>query len=230
MAEEKKTRRRRTSVAAGLGIDSGGNPVIDPTDNVLSLVDKEVTRLNDISNLRERYEDKLRISDEKIRNAESRRIDEVGKLREAYTEKLAVAESKRNDANRAFDLGNVAIASERATQQAAVLAGQLQGTAETLRTITAASDMRNAQQLQGLEIKLNERIVQLEKTSNYGTGKQAVSEPRMEDLIIEVKKLQVTGLRHAGEGEGKDSAWKNVAVIVSLLIGLAGVIFAILKA
>lgn len=126
----------------------------DPTINVRELVESSISRLDDLS------------------AAESRRVDGIMTLRAEYEEKLREAEAKRIDAIRAVDVNAVAVASERATQQATVLANQVSISAETLRALVAATANTIAQQLSALTAQLTDRISSLEK-SQYtisGTG------------------------------------------------------------
>src|SRR5512140_1485982 len=99
----------------------GPTGTIDPTANVLALVEAAVKRLDD------------------LRDAESRRLDEQAQLRADYSDKLAVAEAKRIDAIRAVDVNAVAIANERAAAQATVLANQLLQTSEALRGLVGTT-------------------------------------------------------------------------------------------
>jgi hypothetical protein len=86
-----RQRRRPThALGAGLGVDASGGPVIDPTENVLSLVDVEKAHVAEIRALIEKYDDKLRHAEaqrnDELRNAETRRIDQLAALRVQYDE------------------------------------------------------------------------------------------------------------------------------------------------
>jgi len=105
----------------GPGVDARGRPVVDPTANVISILEAAVQRQDD------------------LREAEGRRIDEKAELRAEYDEKLREAESKRIDAIRAVDVGAVNRAAEVAAAQATTLAAQVATSAETLRTQVAAA-------------------------------------------------------------------------------------------
>lgn len=80
---------------------------IDPTQNVKELVALEMRRQDD------------------LRDAEARRVDDLMELRADYDAQLRIAEAKRIDAIRAVDVNAVSVASERANQQASVLANQV---------------------------------------------------------------------------------------------------------
>lgn len=105
----------------GMGVDYQGNPVVDPTRNVLNLVYAETKRQDD------------------LREAESRHVREIAGLRAEYTAELRKAETARIDAIRAVDVGAVNRAAEVSAQQAMTLAAQVAQSAETLRTQVQAA-------------------------------------------------------------------------------------------
>jgi hypothetical protein len=75
---------RRSSTPAGqagIPVDTFGGPTVDPTTNVLNLVEAANRRQDDLRAASERY------------------AKDLSDLREKYQEKLADAESKRVDAN-----------------------------------------------------------------------------------------------------------------------------------
>lgn len=171
--------------------------IIDPTGNVKNLVESAVDRLNDLAMAETRRIDQLR-------EAESKRVNEQLALRSEYSIQLNVAEAKRIDAIRAVDVAAVAVANERATAQAAVLANQVSASAETLRALVAATAATVAQQLQQISTQLSDRLSALEKSS-YGT---------------------------TGKSEGSTAMWGYVAAGAGFLLtilSIAAVLFAVLK-
>lgn len=104
------------------GVDKYGNPVIDPTKNVLDLVNSAIQRQDD------------------LREAAEHHVSEIANLRANYDQRLREAETARIDAIRAVDVGAVNRAAEVSAQQAMTLAAQVATSAETLRTqVTAAA-------------------------------------------------------------------------------------------
>jgi hypothetical protein len=138
---KKKTRHRievmvKPNGEPGPGVDAQGRAVIDPTQNVLDLVDAAIRRQDD------------------LREVEAQHIREILNLRAEYDRELREAESNRIDAIRAVDVGAVNRAAEVAATQATVLAAQLSATAEAARTGLVAAlepiqkdiqDLRKAQ-------------------------------------------------------------------------------------
>jgi hypothetical protein len=137
----------------------GGKPSIDPTANVLALVESAIKRIDD------------------VQRSELKRIEEQISMHTVYTQQLAQAEAKRIDAIRAVDVGAVAIANERAAAQATVLANQVVVSAETLRSLVATTATTMATQLQASQSQLMERISLLERSQYENKGRSGISAP-----------------------------------------------------
>lgn len=191
--------------------------VIDPTANVQKLLADSVIRQDD---LREAYG---RLFEAEIR-AEGRRIDEQMKLRADYSQQLENAESKRIDAIRAVDVAAVAVASERATQSASVLANQVAQSAETLRTLVASTAVTIAQQLAQLSNQLSDRISALERSSYEDIGKGRVADPMMTEMVTELKALRELSTLGTGKDTGLRSMWGYIVGAAGILLGLISLI------
>jgi hypothetical protein len=133
-------------------------PLIDPTANVLKLVEKAVERMDDLRAADDKWS-------ERIRHTEERWASEVGQLRE----KLAIAESTRIDAvnmaeSRRIDAlfaemkAAVALASEKAAAGAAQLA-----------TAVAAAAQTTATALEIIRSNFDTRVTRIEQ-QQYQTG------------------------------------------------------------
>lgn len=117
MAKPKNKYRRR----AGIGVDTFGGPIVDPTANV--------TALNVASNKRQ----------DDLREMESAHVRELMAMRAIFNEELRKAESARIDAIRAVDVAAVQRAAEVAAEAVQTLAAQVPITAEAVRTSLAAA-------------------------------------------------------------------------------------------
>lgn len=175
-------------------MDSSGSPVIDPTVNVMNLVEAATLRLDDLRDAENRR------VDERFRN-QKEYMHEIQGLIAAYEEKLRVAEANRIDAIRAVDVGAVATAAERASQQAQVLATQVATSAETLRTLVATSAATTAAALTQIINPITERLAQLEKAQYEGAGRAVISDPITQELLREVKSLGSSHAQTAGGSE-----------------------------
>jgi hypothetical protein len=131
--------------------EPNGRP-IDPTANVMALVAAAVQRIDD------------------LRAAEIRRMDDVLRVHVDLTRQLSSAEAKRIDAIRSVDVGNIALANERGTQQAALLASQVAASAETLRTLVSTTATAMASQQAELTNQLTSRLALLEKAQYESKG------------------------------------------------------------
>ena len=175
----------------------------DPTANVQNVLREAVNRIDD------------------LRKAETQRVNEQMKLRDYFNRLLEVAEAKRIDAIRAVDVAAVAVANERATAQAAVLANQVTTSAETLRTLVATTAIAQANQLAQLTTQLTDRLASLEKAQYEGVGKGRVVDPMMNELLQEVKTLRESNATIKGTGGGMRDMWGWVIGSIATLIAIA---------
>lgn len=211
----------------GLGIDRDGNSVVDPTKNVLQLVEAAVARMDDLreadaqmSVLRAQY-------DREIAAAEHRRIDEQAVLRATYDEQLREAESKRIDAIRLVDVNAVNVAANRASEQATVLATQVATTAETLRTLVATSATALAAAQGQIIEPIISRLALIERAQYERVGNAQVSDPMMAELVSEVKAQRAILAAGAGattqRAETKDDT-KLLLAIIGAGLTIAGAV------
>jgi len=141
--------------APGIGVDAGGGPVIDPTQNVLDLVDAAIARQDD------------------LRAMESRHLREVMDMRAKYDEMLREAETARINAIRAVDVGAVNRAAEVAAAAASALAAQVTASADAMRnTVLAAATSARAELAAAIE-PIRKDIDDLRKTQWAAQGGRA---------------------------------------------------------
>ena len=187
--------------------------LLDPTENVQNLLSEAVKRTDDL-----RYAESERINGRFIQ--ESAHVRELMTLRAEYTEKLTVAEAKRIDAIRAVDVNAVSVASERATQQASVLATQVSASAETLRALVASSATATAAQLTQIITPITDRLALLEKAQYEGAGKGSVTDPQIAQLIKEMQVTRDTLSQGTGKSLATATNWTQLGIIGGLLLGL----------
>lgn len=213
----------------GGAVDRFGNEVVDPTRNVLDLVQAAVKRLDDLRDVENRrIEDKLR--------SEKEHVKEIMDLRANYEEKLRQAESKRIDAIRVVDVQAVQTANDKATAQAQVLATQVTASAETLRTLVATSATALATQQTQIITPITDRISLLEKAQYEGAGKERATDPQMSQLISEVRNLTASNNNSSGKNTQQQdntlSGRATTAVGLSIfgsLLGLITLIYLIVR-
>lgn len=194
------------STGGGVGVDKFGGSVIDPTKNVLDLVDMSVTRLND-----------LRLASLELMNAKLAHVKEIGELRgscakemrdadtrlgdmrEKHAEQLRALDSDRLEKIRQVDVLAGNTAADRALVAIQTLATTQSAAAETLRAMVASTATTIATQLDQRMAAVTERIMALEKTAYTGQGKATVSDPMMSELITEMKRVVNTQSGSAGK-------------------------------
>lgn len=206
---------------SGIPVDYAGRPTVDPTKNVLDLVDAAARRQDDI-----RAASDLRQND--LRAMETNYRQFIDELRESHVKELTSAEAKRIDAIRAVDVAAVATASERAAQQAQVLANQVSASAETLRGLVATTATSVTAQLGTIAQQLTDRIAALEKAQYEGKGRSAVYDPQMDKLASLVDQIATAQSQGRGKSQGAGQVIAYIVtglsvfgMIVSLFIALS---------
>jgi len=199
-----------------MGVDASGGPVIDPTANVLDLVDAAVKRLDDLQAAEATRQNDLRTMTE-------RHAAEILRITLSFQQQLRDAEAKRIDAIRLVDVNAVAVASDRAADQAAVLATQVQTSADALRSLVATSAAALATQQANANAEFSKRLAELERTKYEGAGRSTVTDPAMEDLVSEMRRMRESGASNAGKSAGVGAAWVALLGAVSLLSTLTGI-------
>lgn len=176
-------------------------PVIDPTVNVKDALQAAIARFDALRMADREAHESLRMADIRTYDAEMRRIKELMEMRAIYTEKLEVAEAKRIDAIRAVDVNAVAIANQRATDQAAVLANQVAASAETLRILVSQTAAAAKQQLDQTTSQLSDRIAAVERFQYEGKNLSGVIPPAVVEQLAQLQES-----RYKSEGRGTLSA------------------------
>jgi hypothetical protein len=229
----------------GQGVDRFGGPVVDPSENVKALNEAATRRQDDLRNafekqvllqlqnleiitkLRDDMEKQRSDASKELRDAEINRIDSEAKLRADYAEKLSIAEAKRIDAIRVVDVNAVGVASQRASDQAQVLATQVSQSAEALRTLVATTASTVAVSQQQLASTLSARITTLEQAGYQQVGLSKFQDPQIASLVAEVKALSASRTDIAGIGQGRGDVVGWVVAGILLLISIIGTSVAI---
>jgi hypothetical protein len=239
----------------GIVVDARGQPVIDPTKNVLDLVEAAIRRQDDLRNALDKLLQTEISAQEKISQlrydhaqvlaaAQAARLDGEARIRAEYNEKLSIAEAKRIDAIRAVDVNAVTTASQRSDVQATALANQVNQSAEVLRNqattnaealrqlvATTAATAAAAQQQQFAA--LSSRITTLEQVGAEGKGKTAYQDPVIQDLLREVRNLSQSrvGATATETGRGEVAAWVLAGIMMLIALGglISTVIFAMMR-
>lgn len=202
----------------GLGVDSQGGPIVDPTKNVLDLVSAAVLRLDDLRAAETRRQDDLR-------EQTARHVAEIARLTAEFQEKLRDAEAKRIDAIRAVDVNAVSVASGRTADQAAVLASQVQVSADALRSLVATSAATLAAQHASYNAEITKRLSELERSKYEGAGRSTVFDPQLAGMLTEMKGLLESRATSTGKSAGLSLGWAlllGALTLIGMVLGLVG--------
>lgn len=200
----------------------GGEKTYDPSENVKAL--------QEASNKRQ---DDLRLQNEKFLFAEVKHVKELAKLlakhgkenaelRSVYEEKIALSEKGRIDAIRAVDVNAVALANEKQSAAAVILANEVTKSADTLRTLVATTASAAEAQQRQLSEQINKRLTDLEKALNESRGRGLVADPMMEKLFEKIDSMNGT------RREGISSVWVAVIGVFGILGTISAIIFGIM--
>ncbi len=185
------------------GPDAAGQPVVDPTHNVIQLVQSAVSRLDDL-----RRADMVTV--EKMFAA----IEKMNGQRDLHAIELREAESARINAVRAIDVGAVQQASAVAATQASTLAAQVATSAETLRTQVAAAASAATIALSAALEPVQKDIADLRRAQYEAQGSRT--------QIVE------THARGASTGLWIGLAVAAAGLLMTFILGVTGIIITLL--
>jgi hypothetical protein len=211
----------------GVPVDAAGGPTIDPTANVLQLVEGAIRRVDDLR-------DSDRVYVERLIHDEKDHIREILTLRSEHFKELAIAEAKRIDAIRAVDVGAVAVAAERQVAAAGVLADQLAKSAEQTRALVQDQAVTVATAQRQLIEPMMARLAALERTQAEGIGRSGVADPQTAAMMAELRAMRESialsaGAKQGGQDtrvEGRDQT-RMVLAVVAGFVGFFGLMLTI---
>lgn len=196
----------------GLAVDAYGGAVVDPTTNVLDLVEAANKRQDD-----------LRASTERLFEAHTAHLRDMVELRAAHQRALDVKETARLDSIRQVDREDVNKTAASAQTAIATLAQSTTVLAETLRTQVATTAAAAESRLSAFSGDVNKRLSALELSSSEGKGKSAYADPqteRLEQIVEQLVKAQALG---SGKQQGQAATWAQIAAGVAIVVGLFAV-------
>ncbi len=192
----------------GLGVDSRGGAVIDPTENV-----------KDLSKAANERQDDLRDADRRFFQSQIDNLTMLMRVNEEHHKELRSEEAKRLDEKRQVDVLAATTATDRQLQAIQVLAATTQANADTLRAAVANTATTIAAQTAATIGAIVERIANLEKAQYTGQGRSAVSDPRLDALIDKVDSLATSRNQQTGSDAGKTSQANLILGVVSAFGG-----------
>jgi hypothetical protein len=183
----------------GIAVDASGGAVIDPTANVLDLVDAAVKRQDDLRGASERYVE-----------ARLQHLEDMASLRAEHAKEIRDLDTKRLDATRAVDISAGATEAKRSLDAIQTLATQTLNTASTIATSNAE-----------IVTAMTARIAALEKSSYEGAGKDAGPSAQTKEIIAAISALALKDSSRTGGGEGIRQLMGYIITAASLALAAA---------
>lgn len=192
-----RARNPSADSSAGVAVDAQGGPVVDPTQNVLDLVNAAIERQDD-----------LRDADQKLARAEAEHLREIADLRAAHATEMRKAEADRIDAIRAVDVDAVRRTADVVASGAIALQQQVLATAEAARVALAAYQQSATESQSALIKPLAEAIAALQVQQNLFAGGKA--------QVVESRDTRGETRMNVGAILG------GVSILLVLIFGIAG--------
>jgi len=166
----------------GIGIDALGGPVIDPTKNVLDLVDAANRRQDDLREMHNRYlEAEFRRLEEQVK-----RVEETSELRAEFAREIGIVHQSHD--REIHKMEQDKLAAFRASDEMARITeanrslAAIQVVERTLNSTATALASQNAEN----NVEVNRRLAALEKSSYEGAGKGTGAKNTVTYAIIAV--------------------------------------------
>lgn len=196
----------------GVPVDVFGGPTIDPTKNVLDLVEAE-----------RRRQDGIRDEVGKRYDTEIRHLERTAIMRADHAKEIRTLEAERLDKIRQIDVVAVNTAADRAAAAIQALAVTAAANAENLRNALNATAATIASQLSQTVQGINERLAALEKANYEGQGRQAVSDPAISEMLNEVKNLRLVASDTGGRRQGQITAQALISWALGIIVSLIAI-------
>jgi hypothetical protein len=206
----------------GPGVDAYGQPVIDPSPNVLDLVRAAMQRQDDLREMQARYDAQVG----KMREVHSREMRAAARRSEERLDQkdqqIRLAETARIDAIRAVDVGAVNRAAEVSAAQAATLATQVATSAEALRGQVEAARQQTATSLAQALSPITKSIEDLRAAQYQQQGEKTQRGESGTDsrdaLAVEAAKIQATQAIEAAKIQAAQVRMQMYALVIAALV------------
>jgi hypothetical protein len=208
----------------GPATDAVGRTAVDPTRNVLDLVDAAVRRQDDL-----RIAENTRQDD--LRKAEHRHITEVATIRAIHSREMREKEADRINAIRSVDVSAGLQNQEVSATQATTLAAQVALSADAMRAQVAATAQASQEGLTRALTPLQAAIDDLRRAQYEQQGKTAqVVETRsaaedMKPMVDAIERLTIAQAANVGaKAQVVETQAKGTNVGMWIGIGVAALV------
>lgn len=183
----------------GVGVDARGGQVVDPTKNVLDLVEAAIRRQDDLRLAEAKFQDALRGAEARfgaaMRDADARRLNE---LRDAETRRINELTSQKQ----IFDLE----------------------LARVIRANVESSTLLLATQVKEVKTDLSDRTAKLEQFRWESGGRTSATDPVYVDLLKEVKALSLARSDLSGRSTGQGEVVAYIFAAIMAVVGIVGLV------
>ena len=205
----------------GLGIDATGGPVIDPTANVISLVQANKESADALRDMHDRC---ITAEIGQVRET-VKWLEKVSEIHQTHDREIHRMEQEKLAAFRASDEAARLTEADRTLAAVQLVARSAETTAQDIRNVLTNTATTLAERDAARDREYNNRIAALEKANYEGAGKQAVVDPMMERLVDKIEMLVTSrdtgvGVREA-KVEQRDNSKYVMAIIATVLAILA---------
>jgi hypothetical protein len=153
--------------ATGLGVDSSGSPVIDPTANVIALVQANKEAADTLRAMHDRY-----ISAEiQIVRETVKWMEKISDVHQAHDREIHKMEQEKLAAFRTSDESARLTEADRTLAAVQLVARTAETTAQDIRNVLTNTATTLAEQNAARDREYNNRIAALEKANYEGAGK-----------------------------------------------------------
>lgn len=191
----------------GLGVDKAGNPVVDPTANVLALVEAEAER-----------QDGLREAEQRYAAMQFKCMETMASLRADHASEIRRLETERLNSIRQVDVASGEREAKRSLDAVQTLAATTQANTEMLRNAVAATAQTIAKQTADTFDGVNARLAALERSSYEGKGKEAVSDPMLAQFVMKLDGLAAAAHIGSGASKGRGELVGYIGVAAGIVI------------
>jgi hypothetical protein len=183
---------------------------IDPTINVKALFKTGMKRQDDLREAQDRFV-----------TARLNHLCEIVSLRSEHFKEIRQIETLRHDALRQIDQMNQAVHAKDAKDAVLALERTTQSTASNLRE-TVESTAKNLASIHANSMQeVNARLAALEKKSYEDVGKEKVSDPMLEKLLITIESLKQSQQVGVGRSGGMTQLWALIVAGIGMAVGIA---------
>jgi len=196
----------------GVDVDKTGGPVVDPTANVIALVEANAKSAS-----------MLRDADIKFNDKVSEHIKEIGALRAEHASETRAYDSDRYDKIRSVDMANAAATATQILQAVNTNANNQERTAQTLRDQVASTAAAAENRQAAFASEIMKRLSAVELSMSEGKGKQTVADPQMERLSLLVESLSRRRDTDTGTSQGSGDTIKWIALAITMIVGLIAI-------